>query len=1408
MKHRILALIFLAIPLVAHAQVELVVQLREDADPALHASLGEGGAKRDAFPALFEGVTAVQPVFPIRPAGKRGDAFGRTYTLALPDSNTLNGLLARWQAQSGVSLAQPNHRYALDGAGDGMGDPLRDSLSHFDVIRLPEAWLLTSGDPSIRIGQIDTGLFLEHPDFAGQVWVNPGEDLNGNGIADPADFDGVDDDGNGLVDDIHGFDFVDRPGFVEQGDFLVRDTDPSEDNRPGGGRGHGTTVAGVLVAARDNGEGIAGVAPGARLVPLRAFGADGQGDDDDIAAAIVYAADMGLDVVNLSFGDVFYSTLMHEAIRYAVARGTVVVASAGNVGGDDPHYPSDYPEVISVAWLNEEGTGIASRGTHGLGIELGAPGSFVFTTLLPAGGEDTLLYGRRSGSSLAAPMVTATVALLRSLKPDLTPAAIRSILTASARDIGEAGWDHRTGAGLLDVATALSRALPARAEITAPEHNAGLSEDRIFIVGTAVDPSFASYALSYTPGDTDLTDVWTPIAEGVSRQVLRDTLGVWDVSALPEGIYTLRLALTLRTGRTVEDRRRVFIDRSPPVVTLRIFEPGLVDGEEGLVGDLQTDDLTTVRMEVELGGQAFLVDSDRLARRHGLAWADASGAGGTASVRLHVRNGAGLETTMTAQATIPPARRNTALFDEEVLSVPHGFLLPRATDFDHDGLLEMTFNRYQDGWLGDTLATYEWAGEGFRVAQRLLANVFPRDVGDSDGDGLLEILTQVGGATLVLEQPDARSFPFETAFLDTTGLGNPFAENAAFGARITDLDGDGRAEILVHNTVAWRVLEYDGNGFSEVARLENPTAVTESELDRNEFQEPEALVADFDGDGRSELLVGDSDGDWILYEADGDNAFRVAATVETPRYNAGSRFARGDFDGDGLDEFVTYTQNWTQATRDNEREPDIGRYFFWKSVGGDAFTGTGSFSVAGRLSRHGSMTTADFDGDGRDELVLAHPPHLYVLTLDPALGWTVIYRRPYTGDDAGIRSIEMVTGDFDGDGTPEVVAAGADERMHRFIYRPAHSRTPPPQWTAAVARDARHLALSWQAPGADSVTVFGAAPGASFDPIGTTIAGALIVESAGVLRVALRGWFEGVPSPLSPSRLVRPHDPAIVLDVAYPDPGGVVLRFSAPLSPLSAGQFRLDGGGAPDGVVVATGGTRVALRFKTPPVGPDTLRWEGVTDAEGTPVGQQAVALRFPDKGPGSLYVKAWAILAATALELTFSEALDPAFATDVTNYRIAPAGQVASVDFDAGAPERVTLHIPGVVLGATGLETSVEVLRMQTPEGNTLASEGTAIRLVQAAEDLRNVYVFPNPYREGIHRPQVMIAGLPANATVELLSVQGSVIRVLEEQDGDGGLAWDLKDEAGRVVPSGVYLVRVSAPEQKPVMRKAAIIR
>lgn len=1384
----------------------MLVRVTPASAPALQAALQGDVTAQAAQRPLFGAVQRVSPVL-LPGSLAKGDGAWHVYRLSVPDSVALQAALRAWQAHPGVVFAQPNYRYQLTGlaplAADPLDEPGLDSLGHFRVTRITEAWRTTAGDARVMIGFIDTGLYFEHPEFAGQVAINPLEDLNGNGRLDPADLNGVDDDGNGYVDDVAGYDFVDRPWVVEAGDYHGVDPDASEDTAPGGGRGHGTNIAGILGAAA-NGEGIAGVAPAAKLLPIRAFGADGQAEDDDLAAAILYAAARGADVVNLSFGQIYYSPLLHSAIQYATEAGVLFVASGGNTGGDQPHYPSDYPEVVSVAWLNEAGDALASRATHGIGIDLGAPGSFVYTTVMPTT-EDGDIYARRSGSSVAAPQVAGVAALLRSVNPDLSAAALRQALTGSATDIESEGWDHRTGAGRLHAASALLRAVPAEAVLATPGHNDGVATDELVITGTVIDPYFESYSLEYAMGTEDLIPGdWQPLQPKQLAQRWRDTLAVWDLRALPDAAYTIRLRVSLRNGRTLEDRRRLFVDRTAPTVQIQAGLVGMDGPVRAALLDVMTDDETYATLT--LAGAAIpCAASDRQSRRHGLACPLPAAARGAAEVRISLENVAGLVTHRDTILTIPfHMGLGATEITQTVLSVPDGYLLPKATDFDQDGLPELVLNQYQEGWLGDTLGIYEWDGTDFRSVQRLVANVFPRDVGDSDGDGLLELLTQVGGATLLLEQSGARGYPDRAIYLDTTGLSNPFDPAAAFGARLLDADADGLGEIWVHNTREWRILEQRGAGYQEVARLENPTPVS-GELGANAYQQPELAVGDFDGNGRLNVVTGDSDGDWLMYEAIGDDQYTVVATYTTDRYNAGQRFAVGNLEGDGLLDFITQDQNWTQTTSDHLQQPDLTRYHHW--LDGDAARPSLSVGFTGPQGRHHGTLLLDLLGDERDEWVVVHAPYLYLFT-QVGSQWSLIHVVPWATPEAshaGYRSAQLLGHDWDGDGKQELIVGHTDGHLQLLDGSPLTEL--PPQWQALTHVASDSLLLTWSSPLADSVVVYGRGEDGAFSRVATTVGEQLPVKLGEASAFMLRAWSEGI---LGPSSLVRTADPEakpVVTEVDVLSRHALALTFSAPVLPgFAATAFRTEAGQVPHSYSLSPSRDEVLLFFDALSTGRHVLTWTDVQDVEGV-FFEGDVSFEVEDQTFEVLTLLRWAFPEENALQLWFSSPLDASSVQTLAHYEVVPQGHVSRIDWRPEDPATVTLFIEGIPVGRAGREDSYLHIRNLIAADRTLLPDNQAsVALTTTPHSLADAYVFPNPLPRS-QQPTVTIAGLPSETEIRVYAPTGTLVRRFPPQPRTATLTWDLTRQSGEKVPSGIYLVYLEDQGGAVLIKKLLII-
>jgi len=294
-------------------------------------------------------------------------------------------------------------------------DPLLGQQYYLDAIKAKDAWDILRADNSMIIAVVDAGVDRTHSDLSAAIWRNPGEsgtDGQGNDKAT----NGVDDDGNGYVDDWCGWDFAGSDG-------SGGDNNPSGVSEP-----HGTHVAGIAAASGNNNNGIAGVAFGATIMPLKAT--DDQGDSFyNEMEAILYGAKMGASVINCSWGGITSSRAEQEVLHLVTqTMGVVVVAAAGNHGLDEKYYPASYSGVISVAALTSSDN-LWSSSNYNYRVDLAAPGVNLLSTVFSNG------YDMMSGTSMASPVVSGAAALVRKRFPALNVEQVRELLRATTDDL-------------------------------------------------------------------------------------------------------------------------------------------------------------------------------------------------------------------------------------------------------------------------------------------------------------------------------------------------------------------------------------------------------------------------------------------------------------------------------------------------------------------------------------------------------------------------------------------------------------------------------------------------------------------------------------------------------------------------------------------------------------------------------------------------------------------------------------------------------------------------------------------------------------------------------------------------------------------------------------------------------------
>lgn len=299
-----------------------------------------------------------------------------------------------------ILAASPDYEVSVSATPN---DPNFGSLYGMNKIEAPAAWDISTGSSSVLVGVIDTGVDVNHPDLQANIWTNSGE-IPGNNI---------DDDNNGFVDDVHGYDFHNNDG------------DPTDDN------GHGTHCAGTIGGVGNNGTGVVGVNWNVKIAGLKFLSGSGSGYLSNAVRAINYATMMGFDMTSNSWGGGGFSQVMYDAIKEARDAGILFVAAAGNSGLNAdifPMYPAAYDldNIISVA-ATDSNDNLAYFSNYGaISVDLAAPGVNIYSTYKNGS------YATLSGTSMATPHVSGVAALVLATHPGYGPSELKDAILNNA----------------------------------------------------------------------------------------------------------------------------------------------------------------------------------------------------------------------------------------------------------------------------------------------------------------------------------------------------------------------------------------------------------------------------------------------------------------------------------------------------------------------------------------------------------------------------------------------------------------------------------------------------------------------------------------------------------------------------------------------------------------------------------------------------------------------------------------------------------------------------------------------------------------------------------------------------------------------------------------------------------------
>ncbi|MFQ5562442.1 MAG: S8 family peptidase [Parvularculaceae bacterium] len=455
----------------------------------------------------------------------------------------------------GIASAQnpPNDPYFNAEGSWGQSYPDQWALKRIGLDETSNsAWRLLGRRPSpVVIAVIDTGLDWNHADISwDQIWKNAGEKPDN----------GIDDDGNGFVDDVIGWDFY------------------GDGNKPWDHDGHGTFVTGLIAADSNNETGIAGINPHARIMVLKALNNFGHSRASYLAEALVYAADNGARIVNMSVGGKGLTPTERDAVNYATSKGVFIVVAAGNEAVRTEEFGvAGLDNVMTVAT-----TGLEDKrelfSNWGQSVDLAAPGIDILSlrarrTDFMAGNPDIEYkpgaayvgpdkrYYRASGTSFSAPIVTGVASLLLSKNPSLTNGELYRILTQSARDIETSGVDQFTGYGIVDARAALKAdpeffVVAAIADVRIVQAGAGQAVE---VLGVANANRFARAELFLGAGEEPTE--WKSVGEALTDPVEDGVLGRIPAAAFAGSpVWVVRLVTTHANGKTREARYQIDLE--------------------------------------------------------------------------------------------------------------------------------------------------------------------------------------------------------------------------------------------------------------------------------------------------------------------------------------------------------------------------------------------------------------------------------------------------------------------------------------------------------------------------------------------------------------------------------------------------------------------------------------------------------------------------------------------------------------------------------------------------------------------------------------------------------------------------------------------------------------------------------
>lgn len=1315
------------------------------------------------------GATNLRPI--------KGMHLPQYYSVTIPPDRNPADFSGEAYRFEGIEYVQPNYlrKMLIE-----PNDPLFSRQLH-NICSIPSAWNLTTGSPVVVVGIVDSGMLLNHPDLAENIFINEAE------IPD----NGIDDDGNGYIDDYMGWDFCDAPELADQalGDFMEPDNDPTDENF------HGTHVAGIVGAVGNNGTGVSGVAWSVKLLAVRAgfrtTQSQGYLQDDDAAAAVIYAADMGSSVINMSWGDPNYSPIIADACEYAHRKGTSLVASAGNDPVPVLSYPARLSNVISVGAVNKSRV-LAGFSSYGVDLDLVAPGELVLSTYKLDAPDQ---YIEQSGTSMSSPYVAGAIALLKALQPELTPTEVRSRLLNSTDDLGPLGFDIRYGHGLLNVRKLLENTNPPIIEIVNPMEMQGISGS-FTIRGTISGTNFHRYTVMRSNQATPSASDWKNVHDDTSdpyyyyQQVQDGAIAQYYIpDHMPEGNYIIRIQYKDILGNTYNYYRTVLYDNSAPQLraeTLAGFKRYDRQNAKYYATAIFNEPVRSSLRIIAYDGTEHYSYSTNLDSLQ--VWAFPVGVPpGPVRIQISATNFSGLAYLSQLYPNFINVQYETIPthgFTSEIIG-PARVPMSKVHDFDGNGIKEYIAMDLPTSGYGRVRA-YEPSPAGHLTMHDFEDNFRPLSLGNTNASGQ-ELLGLKADRVYLRETQTTVLYPNEIVW----------ADSAVAGGTMANYTSGPTGVLVVKNLPTENVIQAYQRDNAGVMRARNTLRNTTTTSLRNTFI-PTILVDNLDNDNLPDILCADTDGDIMIYEVLNHNNQQLTWSHRMPVANT-YQITTGDYNGNGIKDFFVggyYT---------NILNPDMNFWYF------EGFTGTANntYNSLGSImfntvQSQNSIHSADLDDDGKDEIILALSPSLYTIKYENGTWKPTFYGESFqtyqiaswTDQDNSIRFLTNTK--------------GVADSTYAVEWREDTPFTGPPTpiLMGVVPQNENEVQINWLDNGSSSYNIYRKDPDGSIHQIAQT--DSLSFLDSGLSESQPYEYrISAVHNSYSPSESVPtlwerviPYRKPAVTSINMISPYELRLIFNQALAPdaINPGYYWVDQAiGTPSSVNLIENHWGIHLRFSRPfssSVGTYTIKFQNLRGLTGVSPLQNTYTFSYVVDTTSPRIVDAVTNSGHQSVLVVFSESLSPEGIGNLSNYRLTlPATDQQNRIIGTLLQDNSILITFHSKLKYSNQPYYLEINGLKDLSGNLISPQYNFARfLLDDIRDLSKVKIYPNPIHAG-EQHWLTFINFPAGkkGRIAIFDTSGNI--VYSSAIGPFNVAtnnitwrWNLINQGGSRISSGIY--------------------